>query len=170
MDNSIMLFILFGAIPTCLFAFLYFDCRENQKRGAISQAEIEYDDNQSDIPIQIYQPEKKAKGRVWGTLGMLYMTGYAFYINDVISSANVTNLGEAIGKAAAVNVFSPFFYCVLASALLAFVGVVGKNKICVLLALAATIGAVCILPGAFEMLIIPAVLFVISYIRMAKGE
>lgn len=110
----------------------------------------------------------RTKGRIWGTLGMLYMAGYAMYINSTITGAQVTNLGEAIGKAAAYNIFQPFFYCVLAGALLSFVGVVGKNKTCMLLALAATIGSVFILPGALEMLIIPSVLFLISYIRMAK--
>lgn len=111
---------------------------------------------------------KQTKGRVWGSLGMLYMAGYAMYINSVINGAEVNNLGEAIGKAAAINMFSPLFYIVLAAALFSFVGVVGKNKLCILLALASTVGAVFILPGAFEMLIIPAVLFLISYIRMAK--
>ena len=110
----------------------------------------------------------KTKGRVWGTMGMLYMAAYALYINSVITGAEVSNLGEAIGKAAAINMFSPFFYCVLAAVLLALVGVVGKNKMCILLALAATIGAVFILPGAIGMLVIPAVMFLISYIRMAK--
>lgn len=110
----------------------------------------------------------KVKGRIWGTLGMLYMAFYALYINSVIRGAEVNNLGEAIGKAAAISMFSPFFYCVLAAALLSLVGVVGKNKLCILLALAATIGSVFILPSALEMLLIPAVLFLISYIRMAK--
>ncbi|MBO7171656.1 MAG: hypothetical protein J6V52_01690 [Bacteroidaceae bacterium] len=117
---------------------------------------------------QAQTAEKQTKGRVWGTLGMLYMGGYALYIKYVIDSANVTNLGEAIGKAAAYNIFQPFFYCVLASALLSFVGVVGKNKTCILLALTATIGAAFVLTGALEILLIPAVLFLISYIRMAK--
>lgn len=122
--------------------------------------------SETDEPIQ--QTSPRTKGRVWGTFGMLYMAGYALYINSVINGAEVNNLGKAIGKAAAIKLFSPFFYCVLAAALISLVGVVGKNKICVLLALAATIGAAFILPGAFEMLIIPAVFFLISYVRMAK--
>ena len=121
------------------------------------------------ITEEITEPAApRTQGRIFGTLGMLYMSGYAMYINSVISGAEVNNLGEAIGKAAAINMFSPFFYIVLAAALFSFVGVLGKNKMCILLALAATIGAVFILPGAFEMLLIPAVLFLISYIRMAK--
>lgn len=122
-----------------------------------------------DITEEITEPAApRTKGRIFGTLGMMYMAGYAMYINSTINGAQVNNLGEAIGKAAAYNIFQPFFYCVLAGALLSFVGVVGKNKTCILLALAATIGSVFILPGAFEMLIIPSVLFLISYIRMAK--
>ena len=128
------------------------------------------DDGQQTVVVVQKPPvvEKQVKGRVWGTLGMLYMGGYALYIKYVIDSANVTNLGEAIGKAAAYNIFQPFFYCVLASALLSFVGVVGKNKTCILLALTATIGAAFILTGALEILLIPAVLFLISFIRMSK--
>lgn len=133
-----------------------------------SEEEVTEQEPEENTSTEIPAAKKKTQGRVWGTLGMLYMAGYALYINQVISGANVTNLGEAIGKAAAINMFSPFFYCTLASALLAFVGVVGKNKICILLALAAIIGAAFILPGAIEMLIIPAILFLISYIRMAK--
>ena len=131
---------------------------------------IQANDGQQTVVV-VQQPpvvEKQVKGRVWGTLGMLYMGGYALYIKYVIDSANVTNLGEAIGKAAAYNIFQPFFYCVLASALLSFVGVVGKNKTCILLALTATIGAAFILTGALEILLIPAVLFLISFIRMSK--
>lgn len=121
------------------------------------------------ITEEITEPAApRTQGRIFGTLGMMYMAGYAMYINSTINGAQVTNLGEAIGKAAAINLFSPFFYIVLAAALLSFVGVLGKNKMCILLALAATIGAVFILPGTFEMLLIPAVLFLISYIRMAK--
>lgn len=117
---------------------------------------------------QAHPAEKQTKGRVWGTLGMIYMAGYAMYIQYVMDSASVTNLGEAIGKAAAYKIVQPFFYCVLASAILSLVGVVGKNKTCVLLALVATIGSIFILPRAFENLLIPAVMFLISYIRMAK--
>lgn len=170
MDNPIMLFILFGLIPTCVFAFLYFQSREKQstENDVILEDETTDADNQNDIPTAVKPTEHKVKGRVWGTLGMLYMGGYAMYINSVITGAETNNLGEIIGKAAAINLFSPFFYIVLAAALLSFVGVLGKNKMCILLALAATIGAVFILPGAFEMLLIPAVLFLISYIRMAK--
>lgn len=170
MDNPIMLFILFGLIPTCVFAFLYFQSREKQstENDVILEDETTDADNQNDTPTAVKPTEHKVKGRVWGTLGMMYMAGYAMYINSTINGAQVTNLGEAIGKAAAYNIFQPFFYCVLAGALLSFVGVVGKNKTCMLLALAATIGSVFILPGAFEMLIIPAVLFIISYLRMAK--
>ena len=170
MDNPIMLFILFGFIPTCVFAFLYFQSREKQgqENDVILEDETNDDDNQNDTTADVIQPENKVKGRIWGTLGMLYMGGYAMYINSVITGAETNNLGEIIGKAAAINLFSPFFYIVLAAALLSFVGVLGKNKMCILLALAATIGAVFILPGAFEMLLIPAVLFLISYIRMAK--
>lgn len=127
------------------------------------------DEHQTIVVVQQPQAvEKKVKGRVWGTLGMLYMAGYVLYIQYVLDGTNVTNLGEAIGKAAAYRIVEPFFYCVLASALLSLIGVIGKNKTCILLALAATIGAVFILPGAFKMLLIPAVLFLISYIRMAK--
>lgn len=115
-----------------------------------------------------HSDENGPKGRIWGTLGMLYMGGYALYINSVIIGAETNNLGEIIGKAAAINLFSPFFYIVLAAALLSLVGVISKNKMCILLALAATIGAVFILPDAIELLILPAVLFLISYIRMAK--
>lgn len=131
---------------------------------------IQTDDGKQTV-VFVQQPqavEKKVKGRVWGTLGMLYMAGYILYIQYVLDGTNVTNLGEAIGKAAAYRIVEPFFYCVLASALLSLIGVIGKNKTCILLALAATIGAVFILPGAFRMLLIPAVLFLISYIRMAK--
>lgn len=131
---------------------------------------IQTDDGKQTV-VFVQQPqavEKKVKGRVWGTLGMLYMAGYILYIQYVLDGTNVTNLGEAIGKAAAYRIVEPFFYCVLASALLSLIGVIGKNKTCILLALAATIGAVFIIPGAFRMLLIPAVLFLISYIRMAK--
>ena len=120
----------------------------------------------TETPVQA-QP-KRTKGLVWGTLGMLYMAGYAFYTNSVINDAQITNLGEAIGKAAAIKAFSPFFYCLLAAALLSFVGVVGKNKLCILFALAATIGAFILLPGSIGMLIIPAAMFLISFIRMAS--
>lgn len=127
------------------------------------------DGHQTVVVVQQPQPiAKKAKGRVWGTLGMLYTAGYALYIQYVLDGTNVTNLGEAIGKAAAYKILGPFFYCVLASALLSLVGVVGKNKTCILLALVATVGAVIMFPRAFEILLIPAVLFLISYIRMAK--
>lgn len=114
------------------------------------------------------QDRPRTKGRVFGTLGTLYMMGYALYIYDTISGAEVRNLGEALGKAIAVQAFTPFFYCVLASALLSFVGTVGKNKMCMLLALTATIGAFFLLPGALNMLIMPAVFFLISFVRMAN--
>ena len=170
MDNPIMLFILFGLIPTCVFAFLYFQSREKQstENDVILEDEATDADNQNDTPTAVKPTEHKVKGRVWGTLGMLYMGGYALYIRSVLDGANVTNLGEAIGKAAALNIFQPFFYAVLAAAILSFVGVVSKNKTCILLALAATIGSVFIVTGAFEMLLIPAVFFLISYLRMAK--
>lgn len=136
----------------------------------IQHVDDEQNHEQKTVVI-VQQPSavvKKTQGRVWGTLGMLYMAAYALYINSVFSSAEVNNIGEALGKSAAINIFSPFFYFVLGAALLALVGVVGKNKICILLSLAATIGAIFILPGALEMLIIPTVMFLISYIRMAK--
>lgn len=112
--------------------------------------------------------EKTVQGRVTGTLGMLYQAAYAVYVNETIRTAEVNNLGEALGKAAAINMFSPFFYCLVAAAVLSLIGVLGKQKVCMLLALAATIGAFCVLPGALDRLIIPAVLFLISYCRMNK--
>lgn len=110
--------------------------------------------------------EKPVQGRVTGTLGMLYQAAYAVYVNDTIRTAEVNNLGEALGKAAAINLFSPFFYCLVAAAVISLVGVIGKSKICMLLALAATIGAFCLLPGAAGRLVVPAVLFLISFCRM----
>ena len=147
---------LFGVLPIAIYVIHALKHKNDP--------EVEY-------IVEETEPEPstpKTQGRIFGTLGMLYMAGYAMYINATISGASVSNLGEAIGKAAAYNAFRPFFYCVLAGALLSFVGLVGKNKTFILLALTATIGSVFMLPGAFEMLIIPAILFIISYIRMAK--
>lgn len=164
MEGMIILYALLAVIAIIIIAAIIY---------GITHRNTEEPEPQQESPETIAEEPTapavpKTKGRVWGSLGMLYMAGYAMYINSVINGAEVNNLGEAIGKAAAINMFSPFFYIVLAAALLSFVGVVGKNKLCILLALAATVGAVFILPGAFEMLIIPAVLFLISYIRMAK--
>lgn len=140
---------------------------------AMSKTNLEQENTQQEHPEIIAEESSspiapKTKGRVWGTLGMLYMAAYALHINSVLTDAEVSNFGEAIGKAVAINIFSPFFYCVLAAALLSLISVVGKNKMCILLSLAATIGAAFILPSAIEMLVIPAVMFLISYIRMAK--
>lgn len=142
---------------------------------AVTHKDEETNQELSDIPDEDPVAEtpseatpKRTKGLVCGTLGMIYMAGYAFYVNSTINGAEVTNLGEAIGKAAAIKMFTPFFYCLVASALLSFVGIVGKNKMFVLLALAATIGAFFIVPGSIEMLIAPALLFLISFVRMAK--
>jgi hypothetical protein len=161
MEGMMVLYTLLIVVALVIIAYIVYAI----KNRSVEESEPENEPIVEEHPVA---NTNLTKGRVWGSLGMLYMAGYALYIQYVIDSANVTNLGEAIGKAAAYRIFQPFFYIVLASALLSFVGVVGKNKICILLALTATIGAVFILPGAFNMLLIPAVLFLISYLRMAK--
>ena len=159
--NIIAMIICIVVIPTILFSIYVI---YSNKSSANSETEkVEKTEPKHTIHVQ-----PKTQGRVFGTIGTLYMAGYAVYINETIRSANVTNLGEAIGKAAAINLFGPFFYAVAAAALLGFIGAVSKNKLCILLALAATIGAFLLLPGAIKMLILPAILFLISYIRMAK--
>lgn len=123
---------------------------------------------ENDYNETVTQSEQKVKGRALGFFGMLYMAGYLLYIHSVFSGAKVNNLGSAIGMAAAINLFGPFFYSILAAVLFSLVGVLGKKQLCILFALAATIGAIFILPSAFKMLIIPAVLFLFSYVRMAN--
>lgn len=117
-----------------------------------------------------YEKQTATQGTVTGVLGTIYMALYAIYINSVVSGASVSNIGEAFGKAVAISMYRPFFYCVLASALLALVGVASKNKVCVLLAFAATVGALIMLPDAFGMLVLPMILFIVSYVRMSKNK
>ncbi len=112
--------------------------------------------------------QKKTKGIVCGSVGMIYMAVYTLYTYYVLYGAEVTNFGEVIGKAAALNMFGPFYYFLLAATLMSLCGVIGKYKILILFAFVATTGAFFILPGSFEVLLIPAILFLISYIRMAK--
>lgn len=120
------------------------------------------------IKDRIQSEEEPVKGRILGALGMLYMGAYALFIHSTMYGAETGNIGEALGKAIAIKMLTPFFYCVIASAIMALISVVSKKKTFMLLALAATAFGFFVFPNSIKVIFIPAALFLASYIRMSN--
>lgn len=168
MNNPIMLFILFGVIPICVI--ILFSFRKNRNEEETSDETIPSDEatpsDENDIPeieaVVSAKIVRKNRGGVWGLLGFIFTI--ICWLILVLFVKQEPNIATAIYVHSIKN---PINLIGIAT-LLSFFGLCFHDSSCMLLAAIALVYAF-IMDWSVFFVLIPAVLLMVSNVRMKKN-
>ncbi len=107
---------------------------------------------------------KKPKGRISGCFAMILTALYALYIFTYFSDIGIETLSGAV----AIAIVMPHMLCVSIAAIFSFVGFFGKKRWAMLTSGILMAVSAVLMMSYMPMVIVQAILFFISYVRMGK--